>query len=240
MVWNNIFPCTLFFLFMVGNILFWSQSRYVQSVWPNVPPVPKADRAGMLSLGDNQIMYRAYAMMLQNLGSTGGRKISFKDYDFEHLKEWFLLEDSLDPVSDAIPMLAAYYYGAVNNNEKLNYVLDYLSIVGQRPEGEKFRWLGHAVYLARHQQQDNEKALELAYKLAANKDPNLSDWAKQMPAFVLQAQGETELAYHVMLNILVSEIDTLHPNEIFYMKDYICNTLLKDRPNLYNPDLCGR
>ncbi len=231
-------PFFMFFLFLTANISFWSYSKSVQSVWANVPPVPKTENASMMALGDKALAYRGYAMMLQNLGNVGGRFVSLKKYDFKRLRDWFFLEDDLDPVSDSVPMMAAYYYGAVVDGEKLDYLLDYLALAGSRPIGEKFRWLGHAVYLARHVKKDNERALELAYKLAENKNPNLSDWARQMPAFVLQEKGETELAYRIMLNILSAHHETLHPSEVNYMRDYICNTLLKDRPDLYNPDLC--
>jgi len=66
----------------------------------------------------------------------------------------------------------------------------------------------------------------------------LADWAKQMPAFILQAEGQSELAYKIMLNILISNVDTLHPNEINYMQDYICNTLLVDLPHIPPPPFC--
>ena len=233
------FSYSLFILFFVANMLFWMESRSIQSLWRNVPPAPEAHRAGMMTLGDDQLAYRVYATMLQNLGSSGGRYVSLKEYDFKRLKNWFLLEDKLDPVSDAVPMMAAYYYGGVKDSDKLDHVLDYLSFVGERPIAEKWRWLGHAVYLARYQQKDNDKALALAYKLAANKNPDLGDWAKQMPVFLLQAKGETELAYEIMLGILQSNVDKMHPNEINFMRDYICNTLLKDRPDIADPALCN-
>ena len=134
--------------------------------------------------------------------------------------------------------LGATYFGAVQDKEKLRYIFDYLAQVGARPDGEKWRWLGHAVFLAKHELKDNEKALELAYILADNKNPDLADWAKQMPAFILQEQGQPELAYKIMLNILISNIDTMHPNEINYMQDYICNKLLVDLQNVETPAFC--
>lgn len=238
MVQEKQLPIFLLLIFGVANCLFWVRSHNLQIEWLNVPPVPDRQNVAMVSLGDNQLAYRFYAMILQNLGEMDGKKISLKDYNYKSLKDWFFLTDSLDPLSDVIPMLAAYYYGAVKDKEKLDNVLDYLSVVGQRPEGEKWRWLGHAVYLARHEQKDNERALELAYLLAANKSPDLGDWAKQMPVFILQEEGQTELAYKIMLNILISNVDKMHPNEINYMKDYICNTILKGRADIMLPAFC--
>ncbi len=238
MIHKQEVPLFLLLIFSLANYLFWMQSHTIQKSWANVPPVPQVENVSMMALGDNQFAYRSYATMLQNLGSVDGKQISLKDYNYNVLRDWFFLEDRLDPASDVIPMIAAYYYGAVQDTSKLNGVLDYLSLVGQRPEGEKWRWLGHGVYLARHAQKDNKKALELAYLLAGNKSPDLADWAKQMPVFILQEEGQTDLAYKIMLNILISNVDTMHPNEINYMKDYICNTILKKSSDITPPSFC--
>ena len=150
--------------------------------------------------------------------------------------------DKLDPISDANPLLAAYYFGAVTDADKLNYVFDYLAVVGQRPIGEKWRWLGHAVFLARHIVKDDEKALELAYLLASNPSPDLGDWAKQMPAFILAKRGnkgDTREAFDIMMSMLINNVDTLHPSEINFMTDYICNTILKDDNTIKKPEFCG-
>jgi len=227
-----------FLLFLTANIVFWMSSKDVQKTWMNVPLAPSMLKVDLSFLGNRQLAYRSYATMLQNIGSVDGKQISLKEYNYEHLKEWFFLEHSLDSHSDVVPLLAAYYFGAISDKDKLSNVLDYLSIAGQSPEGEKWRWLGHAVYLARHQMGDNERALKLAYLLSDNKSPDLADWAKQMPAFILQDQGDSDLAYKIMLNILISNVDTMHPNEIFFMKEYICNTIIPTQTNVVPPSFC--
>ncbi len=232
-------PFSIFIVLLISMILSWFWTKDLKAQWLNVPPVPSENRASFIALGDKQAAYRYYTIMLQNLGNTGGHFQSLKNYNYEKLKSWFFILDKLDPQSDAVPLLAAYYFGAVNDKEKLEYIYDYLSVVGQRPEGEKWRWLGHAVFLARHISQDTEKALELAYLLADNKSPDLGDWAKQMPAFILADTGDTQAAYEIMMNILISNVDNLHPNEINFMTDYICNTVLKDDNTIEKPEFCS-
>lgn len=237
---HKITPPFVFFVFcLIANTTFWSFSYKVKSSWANVPPVPAKEKASLLTIGDKELAYRSYAMVLQNLGNTGGRFESLNDYNYKLLSDWFFLEDSLNPESNAVPMLAATYFGAASDTDQLVELLDYLAVVGARPDGEKWRWLGHAVFLAKHVLKDNKKALELAYKLAANKSPDLADWAKQMPVFILQEEGQTELAYKIMMNILISNVDAMHPNEINYMKDYICNTLVVEMNNVEAPEFCG-
>ncbi len=240
MQFNKTVPFCFFIFMLLGNVVFWSFSHKVKSSWANVPPVPSQEKASLLAFGDDELAYRYYATMLQNLGNTGGRVEPLKEYDYNALTQWFFLADHLNARSNAVPMLAATYFGAVDDNDKVRDILDYLAVVGARADGEKWRWLGHAVFLAKHKLQDNEKALELAYKLAANKSPDLADWARQMPAFILQEEGQSELAYKIMLNLLVSNVDRMHPNEINYMRDYICNTLLTELTHVDPPEFCGK
>ncbi len=226
----------IFFLFL--NVAVWRQAHVVQAPWANVPPAPEKEKSAMIALSDKQLAYRYYGLMLQNTGSIGAQDVSLNDIDYAKLQDWLFLEDYLDPVSNHVPMLAAQYFGAIEDSEKLNYIHDYLAVVGVRPYNNKWRWLAHGVFIARHVQKDNDKALEMAYKLASNKDPDMATWAKQMPAFILNDQGDTNTAYEIMLNILIDNVDIMSPQEIFYMRDYICNTLLDERPKSDKPDFC--
>lgn len=234
---NNV--VFLFFLSsLILTILLWKHSHTIQAEWSNVPPVPSIQFAGSSGLSDNQFAYRMNGIMLQNLGSVGGQGINLREYNYSQLSDWFLLQDSLDEVSNFMPFLAAYYYGAVDTPEKLRHIFDYLTVVGTRPYGDKWRWLAHGVFLARYTVKDNSKALEMAHILAQNKDPDIGVWARQLPALIYQAEGDTEEAYNVMMNILKDSIDELHPNEINFMRDYICNTILKEKPRESKPALC--
>jgi hypothetical protein len=231
-------PFFVFVFFLLSMISTWFLTKDLKSQWLNVPPVPDQNLVAFNALSDEQMSYRLYTIMLQNLGNTGGRIQSLKNYDYSQLERWWLTLDTLDWRSNSVPLLAAYYFGAVNDPVKLDHILNYLSIVGQRSYGEKWRWLGHAVYIARHMQKDNERALELAYLLAANESPDLGEWAKQMPAFILRDEGDTRAAYQIMMNLLISGAETMHPNEINFMVDYICNTILEEDPTIPKPEIC--
>lgn len=233
---NTIFIILL--ICLAANIVFWQSSKDIKAKWFNVPPSPSLDTAKISGLSDAQFAYRVNGIMLQNLGSVGGLGVNLREYNYAELKKWFLLQDRLDEKSNFTPLIAAYYYGAVDDKSKIDYVLDYLKIVGSRPYGEKWRWLGQAVFLARYSLKDNDKALELAKILASNKDPKIGMWARQMPALIYQSEGNKQEAYAVMMNILKDSLDEMHPNEINFMKDYICNTILKDDPISEKPPLC--
>ncbi len=225
-----------FILFL--NIILWFFLRHDQARWGNVPPAPEIKYASVSGLGDSSFAYRMHGLMIQGLGNSGGRFEPLKDYDFSHLETWFLLQDNLDPVSDFIPYLAAYYFGGVQETEKLRSVLPYLRMVGLRPEGEKWRWLAQAVYLARYRLKDYDLALEMAHELAALPREDLPGWTKQMPAFVKVDQGDKQAAYSIMIEILKSSAETLHPNEVNAMRDFICLRLLEKDEAQKNP-LCS-
>lgn len=219
------------------NIVFWFELRDVQARWTNVPPAPERKYASAYGLGDSQFAYRIVGVMIQNLGDYGGRITSLLDYNYDDLTRWFFVEDFLDPHSDFVPYLASYYFGGVQEPEKYRPVLDYLQMVGQRPEGQKWRWLEQAVFIARFKMNDMDKALELADTLAGSDNPEMPGWARQMPAFILTAKGEKEAAYALMLHILKSGADKLDPTEIYSMRYYICTRILEPQQAAQNP-LC--
>lgn len=232
MTWLSLFAL------IILHIATWYTVRDVKARWNNVPPVPSRMGAGLGTMGDLQLAYRTYGLMLQNLGSTGGRSESLISYDYNRLKDWLLLTWQLDNRSNYVPYLAAFYFSAVPNPEKLKPLVDYLETAGQAPEGEKWRWLAQAVYLARYQIKDMDRALELANKLAESPDPTLPAWAKQMPAFVQSARGDKQAAYEIMLNVLKTEGDKMPIQEVNFMIDYICRRVLEE-PQAKNNPVCA-
>lgn len=190
--------------------------------WGGVPPPPERKVAVLLGLGDAQFSYRLGAMTLQNVGNTPGMEVSLKDYDYHMLGKWFWLLHGLDPASNDVPMVAAYYFGGTRVPSDVAIVVEYLATIGQNPAGNKWRWLAHAVYLARHRMYDLDLALDLAYKLSRMQPvgDNLPIWAKQMPAFVLAAKGDKEAARQMVENMLLSQ-NRWHANEVMFMKDML-------------------
>ncbi len=220
----------LLFSFLIINGLYWAFSNNMRAKWPGVPPVPSYQGALAMTLGDPQFSYRMGALTLQNLGDTGGSVTPLKDYDYQMLKHWFWLLHKMDAKSDHVSMAAAYYFGATQVPEDINVIVDYLSEAGNNAEGEKWRWLAHAVFLARYRMHDLEYALELAYKLADLQNPDMPIWARQMPIFVLTALGEKEAAKTIIESLLATESQNLHPNEVNFMQSFIEERLQEDSP----------
>lgn len=225
----------LCFLIFLLNCAFWTQSRPMQAEWANVPPPPGEAGASLMTLGDPQLAYRMTGLMLQNFGDTGGRTTPLQDYNYEHLGLWFYRADQLDPISNHVPLLAAYYFGATQDPSMLGPVIDYLAHVGRRGADQKWRWLGQAIHLARFRMEDTDLALELAHELAGLDEPDMPGWARQMPVFILNAQGDRESAYDFMVGVLREEAENMHPNEVNFMAWYICEQLLTEDEAAVNP-----
>lgn len=215
-----------FAVIVAANVAFWLHARSVLPQWGNVPPVLSSTSASFSALGDDGTAYRMLGYTLQNLGNTGGRYVSLKDYDYAALERWFFVTHALDPRANFVPFLASYYFGAIDGEpEKTAHVVDFLAAAGMDPYPQKWRWLAQAIHLARHQENNLPKALMLANKLA-QMPGDLPPWARQMPAFVNLAMGDKEASYELMVRMLMTEKDNLHPNEVNAMLDFICDRTL--------------
>ena len=199
---------------------FWWQTRELQAGWEGVPPAPSNQVAKALAMGDGQFLYRAATFVLQNMGDEGGRVTPLKDYDYQRLGQWFYLLDRFDPESDFLPVLVGYYFSQSQNPADVRIVISFLAHIAIRDPERNWRWLAHAIYLARHRVGDMNLALSLAYRMAAIKSPGIPIWARQMPAFVLAEVGEREAARELMEAIMDSQID-LEPSEIEFMRNFI-------------------
>jgi len=227
----------LFALSLGLNAALWRSVRPVMIQWSNVPPVPTAAGALWSALGDKQLAFRGYGLMIQNMGDTGGLVTPLVDYDYERLGKWFRLVHEFDPNSDFLPFLAGYFFGGVKDPEKLAPIVDYLEIAAGNGEGQKWRFLGQAAFLARFKMKDLDRALELAHKLSSFENPDMATWARQMPVFIMTAQGEKKAAYALMVSILKTDAENLHPNEVNATLDYLCTRILDEQEASVDP-LC--
>jgi hypothetical protein len=210
---------------LILNGALWFSVRYEQPRWTNIPPAPSMISAVMPALGDTQLAYRAITLSLQNFGYVGGRETNLKEYDYEALRGWLMLQHSLDPLSNATPTLAGFMFGANKDSDQLGPIVDYLELAGAVDAPQKWRWLVQAIFIARHKMQDYDRAYEIASKLAAINDPDMPAWTKQMRAFVRNNQGEKQAALGLMLELLNSEGETMHPSDINAIKGYVCEQI---------------
>jgi hypothetical protein len=194
--------------------------RPLQAGWPGVPSPPTEALAPLLTLGDDQLFYRIAAFGLQNMGDGGGRATPLAHHDYGRLEAWLRLLDRLDPQADYAPTLAGYYFGQSPKPDDLRRIVAYLTAVGARDPARHWRWLAHAVYLARHRLHDVDLALAVARHLAGLAGTEAPLWVRQMPAFVLADVGEREAARDLLETILATDRN-LSAGEIVFMRHFI-------------------
>ncbi len=216
----------IFAFIIIANILIWFYARPIKTEWRNVPPAPTKFGAHAIGLGDYDLSYRSIGFMLQNIGKSDGRTQNLATYDYEELERWFFRSYDLVPQSSYVPILAAFYYGGVSDPEKVRHVVNFLKIAGNDPAFDKWRWIVHAIFLARHKMEDLDLAYELAEILKNIDNPDKPAWTEMMPAMIKNSKGEKEDAYLMLRAMLESSSDTLHPAEVNHLIGYICEQVL--------------
>ncbi len=212
--------------------------RGVQAGWPGVPSPPPAALAPLLTLGDDQLFYRAAAFGLQNMGDGGGRTTPLAAYDYGRLELWLRLLDRLDPAARYVPTLAGWYFGQTSEPADLRRIVAYLTAIGARDPARNWRWLAQAVYLARHRLHDVRLALEIARLLAGLAGSSAPLWVRQMPAFALAEVGEGEAARDLLETILATDPDP-RADERALMRRLTARHLAAAAPPATTPDPSG-
>lgn len=174
----------------------------------------------LLSLSDRQFFYRSRTMDLQTAGDLGGNVTPLTQFDYALLYRWFTLLDGVDQRSQYLPTLAGYYYSQTLNTEDVRHVVRFLREHVRHDPRRKWRWLAHAVWLARHRVNDQALALEVAAELAALDVPGIPVWTKQLRVFILADVGEKEAARDLLQAILGSD-PTLAREERYFMERFI-------------------
>jgi hypothetical protein len=210
--------------------------RGVQADWPGVPSPPPAKLAALLTLGDEQLFYRAAAFGLQNLGDGGVRTTPLAAYDYRRLELWLCLLDRLDPQARYVPTLAGWYFGQTSEPADLRRIVAYLSAIGARDPARNWPWLAQAVHLARHRLHDLPLALGIARELAGLAGTAAPLWVRQMPAFALAEVREREAAGDLLEAILASD-PNLPDDERAFMRRLIDRRLAapKAPPTILGP-----
>ncbi|CAA6605605.1 conserved exported hypothetical protein [Rhodospirillaceae bacterium LM-1] len=215
-------PATWALLAMLAaQLLVWAWGRGMYANEEITPPPPPALSLKLAAMGDDQFLFRSLGLHLQNFGDTGGQVTPLADYDYQRLYGWFLALDGLDPLSDYVAVIAAQYYGLTPKNEDVRHVVAYLRAHAAKDYASNWRWLAHAVYLARHRMKDNVLALEVARELAGLPIPDLPPWTRAMPAYAMADLGEREAAIALLVAIMATDAKHLTPEEVVGMEKSI-------------------
>jgi hypothetical protein len=195
------------------QISVWSWGREMRAFEETTPPPPSPLMLKLAAMGDDQFLFRVLGLQLQTFGDSGGQVTPLSEYDYGRLKGWFEALDGLDPVSDYVAVIAAQYYGVTHKREDLPHIIAYLRAHAAKDYAHNWRWLAHAVYLARHRLKDNALALEVARELAGLPIADLPPWTRAMPAYAMADLGEKEAAIALLSAILATDAKDMTEEE---------------------------
>ena len=227
----------IFAIFLTLNLIGWMAVRYELAIWINVPPPPEKTAMAIGSLGDTEMAYRSIGFMLQNMGDHGGETRNIDTYDFDRLKQWFFLADSLNQRSDYVPFLAAYYYGAAKSTDNIGRLVEFLGTVGQRPYAEKWRWLSWSITAANQKLNDLDTAIYLANHLKNIKVESKPAWADRLVPALYSANGRKADAQIAAEEVFQDNFTSFPYQDQVFMLTLLCSKLAdynKQNPRCFN------
>ncbi len=227
-----IFCCQLFF------------SNHFQSVKAKieiVPPAPNQQTAAILSFGDKEFLFRILGARLQNSGDVFAGFAALKNYDYLRIYDWMTMLDGLNNQSKLVPALASYYYSQTQQIEDVRYVVKYLEEHSEKNIDANWWWLFQAVFIAKDILKDLDLALKLSQKLAQNNAQEAPLWTKEMPAFILEKQGQNCLAFRAIKKLIdesESGVRKISAKDMQFMRYFIKERLQKLQNQKFDPQKC--
>lgn len=205
------------FLFMLAIQLTWGSLRAPpRADISDLPAPPALAYLRFAGIGDNIFLSKALVLWLQGHDYQPGISLSYRELDYDRLIDWLDTILLLDPASQYPLLLASRVYGDVNDQDRQRKMLAFIADEFMDYPAERWRWMAHAVYVARYRLDDNDLALKLARKLAENSTDNVPFWARQMHIYILEDMGQIEAA-RVLLGGLIDSGEIEDPNELRFL-----------------------
>lgn len=231
----------IFIAIFCGQLFFSNHFQNVKVKIEIVPPAPNKQTAAILSFGDKEFLFRILSARLQNSGDVFAGFAALKNYDYLRIYNWMTMLDELNNQSKLVPALASYYYSQTQQIQDVRYVVKYLEEHSEKNIDTNWWWLFQAVFIAKDILKDLDLALKLSQKLAQNNAPDAPLWTKEMPAFILEKQGEGCLAFQTIKN-LIAEAESgrkkISAKEMEFMRYFIKSRLQKLQNQKFDPQKC--
>ncbi len=144
-------------------------------------------------------------LWLQAFDNQPGISVPFDSLNYDNVIGWLDNILLLDPRGHYPLLSAARIYSEVPNDDKKRAMLDFVhKKFIQRPD-ERWVWMAHTVYVAKHKLHDLDLALQYASELRSSTSADkVPGWARQMELFVLEELGEIEAAQIILGGLIES------------------------------------
>ncbi|HWX80479.1 MAG TPA: hypothetical protein VNZ02_10325 [Steroidobacteraceae bacterium] len=208
-------------LCLAANVLIQRQSP---PVWTDVgdldtPPQLALTRAA--SLGEDIFAGYLADLFLQNFNVSLGRATPVAAMDRSAVIRWLDLTTELDADSRYPDLLAARHFAETGTPEQRRRMFDWIYQRFQERPNERWPWLVHAVFAARHVLHDDALAQRYAAALRMQvTDPKAPSWVAQMDLLLRADLGEAEDA-RAILGGLIEAGQIRSPGELKFLESRI-------------------
>ena len=179
-------------------------TKLIAEIKPLSSP-PHEQYLALSGLSDRILTAKMLMLKLQSHDNQPGISIPLRDLNYDRVIEWLDLILSLDDRT-AYPLLAAIrFYAEVEDRDKQRQMVRYVTAKFLQDPDERWPYMAHAVYIAKHRIKDMELALQTARLIRMHaKADSVPYWARQMEIFVLEDMGELEAAKVLIGGLLES------------------------------------
>jgi hypothetical protein len=214
----RIRPWLLLCICLFANVLFQRQNPPARLEVVELGTPPPAKIVSMAALGENIFASYLVMLFLQNVDVPAGRATPLADIDRSALIHWFDLTTDLDPNSGYPLLLATRHYAETGTPAQRRIMLDWIYQRFEERPNQRWPWLVHGVFVARHVLKDNALAEFYASALRNRvTDPRLPLWVRQMDLLLRADLGETEDA-RAILGALVAAGQIRSPAELKFLE----------------------
>jgi hypothetical protein len=206
---------------LAANVLF---QRLNAPAWSDIGDLetpPRLELVRAASLGEDSFAGYLAALFLQNFNVSLGRATPVAAMDRSAVIRWLDLVTDLDADSRYPFLLAARHFAETGTPEQRRCMLDWIYQRFQERPNERWPWLAHAVFAARHVLHDDARAKTYAAALRTRvTDPKAPSWVAQMDLLLRADLGEAEDA-KVILAGLIDAGQIRSPGEFKFLESRI-------------------
>ena len=180
---------------------------------------PSKTALQLAGFGDPLPIAKLLMLHLQAFDLQGANQITYRELDYDRLRDWLGRIIELDPAGQYPLHAASRIYAEVPDQSRQRKMLEFVYNAFFADPDRRWRWLAHAAVIAKHQLKD----LPLAQRYAAAiqqhaKGPDVPQWARQMEAFILEDMNELETA-RIMIGGFIASGDVTEPGELRFLEE---------------------
>lgn len=199
-----------------------------QSIWsamyPRTPPAaadltdpPSAAAIRASSLDETLAYAKLMNLTLQAHDHQPGVSLPFRRLDYGKIEAWLGRILEVDPAGQYPLLAASRLYGTVDDPIRQRRMLDFVQRQFLADPNQRWQWMAHAVYIARHQLHDLPLAARFSESLRLHAtSKKVPSWARQMEIFLRADMNEFETA-RLLLGALLASGQVTDPSEYRFL-----------------------